>query len=386
MRPLLAVLVLMLATIIAARVAVAGEPTAPYPVSAAISGIDFDFSTTIELAPGSDNWAITWGGDGHQYTTWGDGGGFGGTNTKGRVSLGVGRVEGDRDAYLGFNVWGGFEPENPATFVGKSTGMLAIDLTLYLWRAGNGSGASAFSFQELYRSDDLGATWNLTPVDYRPDDFPDSDGPFTFTFLQFGAGYSGARDTFVYAYGAENKDGNWNVQTPGEIALMRAPVASLENPADWEFFAGLDGGDQPQWTQTPGARAPVFEDPVNGVMRTSVSYNAGLERYLLITQQVNRFESDNGHIGIYDAPEPWGPWTTVLFANPWEIGLQDGGKTVYWNFSNKWLSADGRQCVLVYTGSGSDEWGTVSCSFTLPGIFADGFESGDAGAWDAAVP
>jgi hypothetical protein len=87
----------------------------------------------------------------------------------------------------------------------------------------------------------------------------------------------------------------------------------------------------------------------------------------LATQQVSRFQSSNGHIGVYDAPEPWGPWTTVLLANTWTLGLQNGSKTVFWNFSNKWLSTDGKSFVMVYTGPGSDSWGSVEGTFEVVG-------------------
>ena len=60
----------------------------PYPKSQVISDISLDWSTYERRAPGSDNWPITWADDNNQYTSWGDGGGFGGSNTEGRVSLG----------------------------------------------------------------------------------------------------------------------------------------------------------------------------------------------------------------------------------------------------------------------------------------------------------
>jgi hypothetical protein len=105
-------------------------------------------------------------------------------------------------------------------------------------------------------------------------------------------------------------------------------------------------------------------------MRTSVSFNAGLGRYILTTQQVSRLKKENYHIGIYEAPEPWGPWHTILFNNPNNVGpeLNNDTKTVYWNFSNKWLSSDGKKFVMVYTGPGRDQWGTVQGQF----IAADG--------------
>ena len=158
---------------------------------------------------------------------------------------------------------------------------------------------------------------------------------------------------------------------------MRVPKDRMTERAAYEFFAGYDEQGRPTWTDGVAERAPVFSDPVNGVMRTSVSYNAGIDRYLLITQQVSRAMDANGHIGIYDAAEPWGPWTTVLFQNAWETGLQDGRghtgsrKTVYWNFANKWLSDDGRRFTLVYTGDSeqraSDNWATIEGRFIMAG-------------------
>ena len=88
----------------------------PYPPSPVIKRVAFDFETHKRRAPGSDNWAITWVGDDHQYAAWGDGGGFGGTNGDGRVSLGVARIEGPADKYRGVNVWGGKEAQNAAKF------------------------------------------------------------------------------------------------------------------------------------------------------------------------------------------------------------------------------------------------------------------------------
>lgn len=49
----------------------------------------------------------------------------------------------------------------------------------------------------------------------------------------------------------------------------------------------------------------------------SVSYNAGLKRYLLITEHT---ETHRGNMGIFDAPHPWGPWTTVCYQEKWGEG------------------------------------------------------------------
>src|SRR5687768_4554672 len=71
---------------------VSGIGSAPYGKSPIILEWRLDWSTHQRHAPGSDNWPITWAVDDHQYTAWGDGGGFGGSNSDGRVSLGVARI------------------------------------------------------------------------------------------------------------------------------------------------------------------------------------------------------------------------------------------------------------------------------------------------------
>jgi len=339
--------------------------SAPFPASTVITGVNWDLSSIQSEASGSDNWVLTWAEDNHQYTSWGDGGGFGGTNSDGRVSMGVGRVEGSKDSYQGFNVWGGKNPESPATFAGKAYGILSIGGVLYMWRTGDGSNGSAFTLQEVYQSTNHGASWQYAGVRFTPSDFPSSKGFYAPTFLNFGKDYQGARDSYVYSYAPENLNDNWNVQKPGKITLMRVLQSQITQKSAYEYFAGTDGDGASIWTSTIANRVPVFEDSGNGVMRTSVSYNPGLGRYILMTQQVDRLESDNGYMGIYDAPEPWGPWTTVLFASPWSLGIQNGSKTVYWNFSNKWLSANGENFVMVYTGPGADSWGTIEGSFTV---------------------
>jgi hypothetical protein len=83
-------------------------------------------------------------------------------------------------------------------------------------------------------------------------------------------------------------------------------------------------------------------------------------------------ESNQGNLGIFDAPEPWGPWTTVAYMN-YSDGTQFAhdfpgvpDTTFFWNFSNKWLSEDGKEFTLIFTGSRvNDSWNTVRGSFEV---------------------
>ncbi len=344
----------MLVLIGVVGVAQSRAQTTPYPPSPVISDVIWDFSSHDRRAPGSDNWALTWTADDHQFTSWGDGGGFGGTSDVGRVSLGFARVEGTVTSYTGVNVWGGKNPETPATFGGKSYGLLAIGNDLYMWRCGEFSSNTAFHFQRLYKSTDSGLSWTAASWE-----FSESLNFYCPAILQFGKGYNGARDNWVYMYAAQNNSDSWGIHVPGKIHLMRAPKASLMDRSTYEFFTGLNTNGDPQWSTNVGDRQPVFDDP-NGVHLVSVSYNPDLRRYLLTTPHTQK---NAGNLGIFDAPEPWGPWTTVLYENGWGAGdIQTN--TFYWNFSNKWLNANGKDFVLVFTGKQSnDSWNSIRGTF-----------------------
>jgi hypothetical protein len=331
--------------------------TSPYPPSAIISDMFFDWETHDRWAPGSDNWPITWADDDHQYTSWGDGGGFGGTNEDGRVSLGFARVQGTATSYQGYNVWGGKKGANPATFDGKSYGIISISGVLYAW-VSPGSGSTGYSEARLYRSSNYGASWS--PASWA---FTQTAGIIFPTFLQFGKDYQGARDTNVYIFATNLKDADaLQVQTPGEIVLLRVPATRLMERAAYEFFAGLDSRGRPTWTTTLGGRKPVFSDR-NGVgWNVSGSFNPGLNRYILMTEHT---ETSLGYFGVFDAPEPWGPWTTVKYSGDFGAPHIEAS-TFFWNLSTKWLSADGIRFTLVFTGIGeNDSWNTIRGSFVL---------------------
>ena len=358
-----------------------------YPKSNYITGLEFDMATLKNKCPGngleaprSDNWPITWADDDNQYTSWGDGGGFGGTNQEGRVSMGVARIEGNKDDYSGYNIWGGKDPESSEQpFRGKSYGIISIKGKLYMLRSGNGITQQCYGVQELWKSMDHGRTWIHTGVEWNFP-FDENKGFFVPTFLQFGRDYAGSRDKYLYIYAPDHTVSidslsKWDVNKPGRINLIRVPVKSMDKKSAYTYFSGIDRKGDPIWSFKIEERQPVFKDSDNGVMRTSVIYNPGLKRYILTVQQVGRYKDlrgINAYIGIYESKEPWGPWHTILFEHPWKVGnfphLQNekfpgDAKTVYWNFSPKWWNDKGRGFVMVYTGPGGDQWGTVEGHF-----------------------
>lgn len=337
--------------------------SAPYAPSPVIVGITFDWSTHERRAPGSDNWPLTWAGDGHQYTSWGDGGGFGGTNDDFRVSLGFGRVDGEFGVHTARNVWGHpGNSENEARFGGKTRTILAVGETLYFWRS-PGSDVSGVDYQRLYRSDDHGARWRDTGVEWTFDDH----GIGLFAMLQAGRGHAGER--YVHIYATELHERIWEVQVPGEIVLLRVPTDSLEHQAAYRFFAGLDSAGEPTWG-THGQRVPVHRD-ARGLMRNSAIHNPALDRYLLVTNHTAR---NQGNVGIFEAPTPWGPWSTVMYETGWPRDGEVPRNTFFANFSPRWSWGEGgRDFVLVFTGKQeNDAWNAVRGSLILPDEASEG--------------
>lgn len=342
------------------------DPKAPYPPSPIIERAEFDFSRHRRQAPGSDNWPTTWAADDNLYAAWGDGGGFGGTNSKGRVLLGVARITGEAELYEGRNVCGGFEPEHPAQFGGKSYGILSVDGVLYMWVAPQPNPHLATA--QVAVSRDRAATWALADWKFRFED------QLTIpTFLNFGRDYAGARDGYVYSYfihpswgpgvATRTKGHTFDVHRPGRVYLGRVPKDRILERQGYEFFAGMAAG-QPRWSADLARKQPVFTD-ANGVgWNLSVSFNPGLRRYVLATEHT---ETHAGKFGLFDAPEPWGPWTTVAYEETWGAGHIEVS-TFYWNFNPKWLSADGREFTLIFTGKHTnDSWNTVPGRFILKG-------------------
>ena len=334
-----------------------GEHPPPYPQSELIKEVVFDWSSHQRMAPGSDNWPVTWADDDHQYTSWGDGGGFGGTNDKGRVSLGFARVEGDADNYKGINIWGGLNPENPAEFGGKSYGVLCVEGVLYKWVSPK-SGHHGYKEARLHKSKDHGASWERAGWA-----FERNDEIILPTFLQFGKDYQGARDAYVYVYAITVKYiRKLSIQVPGEICLMRVPKDKIMKQEAYEYYKGLDGDKNPVWTDDMDERKPVFED-ANGVGWTcAASYNPGLKRYFLTTEHNHSFK---GNLGLFESVNPWGPWRVVTYLE--KFGSPDIQPTAFfWNFSNKWLDASGENFTMVFTGiRKNDSWNTVKGRFVL---------------------
>jgi CubicO group peptidase (beta-lactamase class C family) len=288
----------------------------------------------MKARDGSDNWPLTWADDGDLYTAWGDGWGFD-PPTESKLSMGCAKVSGSPPDIEGENVRSNVEEGGMGRRGRKGSGILMVDGTLHLW-ARNADHDGHHS--QLAWSEDHGEDW--TWADWRFEEFG------YCTFLNFGRNYDGARDEFVYVYSHDNPSA---YRAADRMILMRVPKGRVREREAYEFFTGLDARGNPVWSGDLEERGAVFTHK-GRCLRSGVTYNAGLGRYLWWQQLPNhpteaqtRF---SGGFAVYDAPEPWGPWTAVYYTELWDVGP---GETA--SFPTKWMSEDGRTVHLVFSGN-----------------------------------
>jgi CubicO group peptidase (beta-lactamase class C family) len=305
-----------------------GAVRPPYPPSPVIKDVKWAaIESIVRKARGSDNWPITWADDGHLYTAYGDGNGFE-PHIAAKLSLGLARVEGGAADFTGINIRSETGEQKGDGRAGKkASGMLMVDGVLYLWARNAGN-------SQLAWSTDHGRSWQWS--DWR---FTTSFG--CPTFLNFGRNYAGARDDSVYIYSHDHGDA---YQPADRMVLARVPRGRIKSRDAYEFFKGRDARDQPVWTKDMAQRGAVFTHP-GQCYRSGVSYNAGLKRYLWCQVLPGGDPRFRGGFGIYEAPEPWGPWSTAYFRETWDVGPGESS-----GFPTKWMSPDGKTLHLVFSG------------------------------------
>lgn len=298
----------------------------PYPPSPVIRRVTFaPAASIVRKALGSDIWPLTWADDDAQYTTYGDGWGFR-PRTDRKLSLGFARVTGNPEDFEGTNIRsssGERLGDGPAG--AKASGLLMVEGTLYMWARNCGNAQLAWS-------DDRAVTWRWG---FR---FEESFG--SPAFLQFGRNYESARDGFVYIY---SQDGPSAYQPSDGLVLARVAKARIRQRGAYEFFSHVDSAGTPLWTGDIRRRGIVFTFPGH-CQRVGAVYNPFCRRYLLSLG----FDQSGGW-GIFDAPEPWGPWTTAYLTRDWGLG-----QTHDYRLPSKWISDGGKTMALVFSGREHD--------------------------------
>ncbi|MEZ4660371.1 MAG: hypothetical protein R2911_22670 [Caldilineaceae bacterium] len=303
-----------------------GQP--PYPASAYIVELRWAPLDTVQRAArGSDSWTFTWADDGALYGAYGDGWGFEPLLDQ-KLSLGFVKVEGDAAAFVGSNIRSDGEKIGDGWKGPKPAGMLMVDGALYLWVRNAGDNGREC---QLARSADHAQTWVW------------SDWHFTefgyCTFINFGPNYQDARDNYMYMVSHDNPHA---YSSADGFILARVPKTQITDRSAYEFFQARAENGDPIWTADIMQRGLVFENP-GRAWRSSIVYNSAIGRYLWWQghQPPSPTEDEPG-FGVYEAPEPWGPWSTVYYTELWDMASGDIGL-----FPRKWISPDGRTMHLI---------------------------------------
>jgi len=375
-----------------------GDPA--YCPSTVLNAATPTWSLGVAQLNGSDLWSQTVSSDGYEYGFFGDGGGFGGSNSP-YVSWGIGAITSSTPGSLtgAVNVYGGINAQHTATISGKASGILAIgptsSQTFYALGgtklpAGSQTKGGSNNLNIVYSP---GNAWTWT--DNAPNwTFCTASGATTDfcpgVFLQNGPGYSGNTDGYVYMYGGTQFD-YYGDGTPGLahtfLWRVRSTQAEILDNTDYEAFTGVDANGDPVWatgtfSHLTSVMQPIFVDRQSRPLALArVAYNPGLNRYIASA------EGAINQVAFYEAPNPWGPWASIGYynSNPsdnsggwgnfgqgksltgWGTSGNGGGLGI--NFAPKWTSTNGQTMWVVFSSSG-----TASTSASLiPGQDMDGF-------------
>ena len=293
----------------------------PYPASEVIHNVTFaPESSIIRKAIGSDNWPITWGDDDAQYASYGDGSGFE-PRLNEKLSLGFSKIISGPANFHGVNIRSASgERKGDGERGPKASGMLMLDGVLYMW-------VRNVRNSQLVWSEDHGETWTWG--------FKLDESFGCPTLLNFGPNYQGARDEFVYTYSV---DGPNCYQPYDQLVMSRVLKQKIRDRTAYEFLQRTDADGHPIWTGDVHKRGSAFQYPGH-IQRVDVVYHPRIKRYLLAVG----FALTGGGWGIFDAPEPWGPWSTAFLTENWGLG-----DTHSYRLPSKWINGD--EMYVVFSG------------------------------------
>ena len=144
------------------------------------------------------------------------------------------------------------------------------------------------------------------------------------------------QDAAQYVY---SQDGPSAYEPDDALVLARVPKSRIRDENAYEFLERLDSSGRATWTRDVKQRGAAFRFPGH-CQRVDAVYNPLLKRYLLAVAY-----NSKGGWGIYDAPEPWGPWTTAFHTDYWGIEGTHG-----YRLPAKWIGPEPNTMTLVFSG------------------------------------
>jgi hypothetical protein len=348
-----------------------GEASAasPYGSSSILGSVSWDQSSKQRYGhgpmDGADIWDSMWASDGLIYGVWGDGEGFAGTSAK--KQLGVSSITGSPPSTLtGSDVYLGSNPAatclTTSTVGGKPHGVVALPSSvMYVFHLSEDKCTGTW----LARSTNNGTSWTDN-VSSAP--WPDASGFSPAAVLQTGQAQAGAlvpdsgTTPYLYIYGTKNTDAAGS----GKNYLARVPASpssSIEALGNWSYYSGTDGSGNPTWASSSASAVPVWTDP-DHAESLIVSFDKAIGRYIAYNDHGTGCGGGPcmSQLGLFDAPSPWGPWTTFDYEENFDntgcgMNCLGSGPSVGWALMQKWMSSDG---LTIWPEYSSIDMGTTS--------------------------
>ncbi|NND04969.1 MAG: hypothetical protein HKN87_01195 [Saprospiraceae bacterium] len=304
---------LKLASLLLVMIAIAlcGQVNAqnpPYPASQKIREVTFDTSTVLTFGSGSDQWPMTWSSDGTLVASWGDGYGWNGTaKTTRKRSIGVSKISGFPPSLTAEDTWGAGMGQS----FGKPDALVAVHDVIHMFWVNGDSKYDDDSYAAV--SYDQGLTWTLGT------DRIFSNLPAGFRvrgICQFGKANSRAMDGYLYIYFGYNRH--------PDLYLARVDQQHIFEEDAYEWFTHLNGDGSASWHKSHHRKSAVFHDNQAYLWHISAFLHPDFNRIVLCKPHYD-FDDDRmtpfapkstmSGLGIFDAPYPWGPWSTIYYEN-----------------------------------------------------------------------
>ena len=180
----------------------------------------------------------------------------------------------------------------------KPSSLLALDGKLVL-SGHRPAGEPTEGF--LAYSEDGGSTW--TEIEGSP--WGAQSNFRVAMFINMGQAYGLNDDGYVYAFGVPREAAAENLVL--DVHLARVERDAILDYAAYEYYAGRDDDDAPQWAQSEADAVPI--PGLETMEQASAIYHEGIGRYLFLSSQVDPELPNAG--ALFEAPTPWGPWVEV---------------------------------------------------------------------------
>jgi hypothetical protein len=316
-------------------------PQSPVIDSVYLNGIPVE-----PFASDGDLWFSTWADDNNLYSGWGDGRGpLNDGMQVPNVDCGIVKLTGDLPDLKPQALYREDEAP-PLALNDKPSSLIYLDSCLY-GQFHSPLGDARIGY--LSESRDYGIHWKRTGYFEENEKPPDDASPWLrinnspfrcMFFINMGQNYKLNTDGFVYALGIGTE---WHWMGL-RVFLTRVKKENIAGYDKYEYFAGYSKDDRPKWSSTQ-----AMAKPVSGLItfgQGSAIYHPGIKRYLFMTD-----------FDIFDAPDPWGPWT---YAGSWTTWKTRPGK-------KEWQG--GYQPGILSKGTGPESfWFTVSGQNKKPNI------------------